>query len=125
MAPRAGLTLIELVAALALLAMIVTAALPVLQGSAAAMQSTAPMVTVEDLGQVADRIMRNPEAFGIDSLQALERTEIDWPIDLPPEQRNASVAIERVRVGDAEHAWLRFSVGEVATLRWVQLEEQP
>lgn len=122
---QAGLTLIELVAALALLAMIVTASLPVLQEAARSLQSNEPAVAVEDLGMLADRMLSDPEAFGIEPLHAFESAQIEWPTDLLPDATSDAVTVELVRIEETDHAWLRFSAGEAATLRWIKLEEEP
>jgi len=123
--PRSGLTLIELVAALALLAMIVTVSLPIIQGAAAALQSTSQSISVEDLGLVADRVMSDPKAFRIESLGAIENTKIEWPEDVTPNPPSDPIVLEVVRNEESQHAWVRFSVGKVVTMRWLALEKQP
>jgi prepilin-type N-terminal cleavage/methylation domain-containing protein len=124
-ARRTGMTLIELVAALALLALIVTASLPVLQGAAASLETSAPLIAVEDLGAIADRVTEDPAAFGLDPLEAIDRTEIAWPGDGAGEAIDTPITIELLYEAEADYAWLRFSSGDVATLRWFKLEDEP
>lgn len=121
LALRNGLTLIELVAALALLAVIVTASLPVLQRAATSLHATGPTVVIERLGALADRIVTTPDEFDIDSFKTIERIEVSWPADMLDAPPGGQVVVEVLRCDESDHGWLRVSVDHVATARWLQL----
>jgi prepilin-type N-terminal cleavage/methylation domain-containing protein len=126
MIARRAMTLIELVAALALLALLVATSVPILQQSALALDVTAPPMSVDELGAVADLVMRDPTAFGIESLESIEHVAINWPTELQSEgEARPLVTIELLRAEEAiDHGWLRFGAGDAATVRWLKLQEQ-
>lgn len=125
---RRGLSLIEVVAATALIAMAAAAYVPILI-SANRVLHEEPRIGADELGLLADAILSQPESFGLtrDQLvrkQTLRAHAADWRGDEPILITGLPSA-----KADADHVWLAFSYrgGDerpVVVFRWLPLPEK-
>jgi prepilin-type N-terminal cleavage/methylation domain-containing protein len=125
-----GLTLLEVLIATALLAMMAAACVPVMAQAMRALQSHAIARQNEaiDLAQFADTVLQRPDLIGLkDSKELLDTSgrEASWPSEEFPQQSHAPpVKISVLRAPedtDAKHAWLVFECDEVLVHRWLPL----
>lgn len=121
---RRGFTLVETLAAAALLAAMAAACVPLIaQAVAAARDASMDGAEVQpdavDLARFADEIAARPGAFGID-LASLEPVAVSWPEDATL----APVEVSRLecRTRPDEGAWLLLRCGQRAALRWIALD---
>lgn len=117
-----GMTLLEVLAATVLLALIVGMCLPVLTGTAARSVPES-CSTVETLARVAEQLLDDPAAFGfeqgIDVLTGREPVQI--LVQVPTGRMNVRVTVvEHVSVsGGPHHAWLVVGEPGVSVSRWI------
>jgi len=110
-----GLTLIEVVAAMALLSVLTVAVLPLL---VAATQAIAPRVASIDpteLRALSDQVLRDEHVLA--GLAPGEERRLDWDLN----GRRRTLTIECLPCTDASafpHIWLQFTCGDVRVLRF-------
>jgi hypothetical protein len=133
-----GLTLLETVAAAALLALLgVTGASLLVDARQRVNQPESP-VAVHDLSRLAEALIEDPAAVGgSESVAELDGIALPWPasFEMPDAPHvtlrlvksdgflSKEVAEEEQPRGRAR-AWLVFECGRVSTARWVELLEE-
>lgn len=118
---RRGLTLLEVVAAAALLAVIAAACVPMLREARRWADRAAEPDRFDDLVAVADAIVADPEVFGL--------VETDLTTDgfettiSPPELDPDRVRIRLLQSDDeaATHAWVALDCDGDTVIRYVEL----
>ena len=143
---RPGLTLLEVLAATTLLAIIMAACLPLL-AEARRYSDTVRMVNrFETLVVIADAVMSDPEAFGLDQeamtldgfeavveSPASKQASFTIPLRAQEELLLEPIAVRLLRPAIAfdgpdvshRHGWLEFSLGDDVTLRYIELPDPP
>lgn len=114
---RRALTLVEVLAATVLLAMLAAACMPLLQRAMRGLdEPEAPFNPVE-LAQLADSFLADPSAFGVESPSEQDELHFPWP----EHPQRPPVTVRRLTAQDAEadHTWLAFSSGKTFIFRWV------
>lgn len=134
--PR-GLTLLEVLVATAILAMLAGAVVPSIAQALARLRpvAKASIVDIADLGVVADQFIAEPEAFekglAASQLHEIEFKQIGWPTDEPRFEKFTAQpiriqAIRRAGGDESEtHLWLSFSCDGVSVMRWVSIPPPP
>jgi hypothetical protein len=132
---RRGLTLLEVVAATALLTIIPAACLPLLGEARRWAESTSGDDRFDALVQVADEVVVDPEAYGIDD-DAMQTEGFSQEI-VPIRDDGlvlGSVSVElftsntlgNTDSGNHEnHGWLVFRLGSATTIRYIDLPDPP
>lgn len=122
---RRGLTLIEVLAATAILAMIAAACIPTLRAALATMNEDDPALDLHDLSNLADQIVGAPEDFGLDSSDIVH-TEVAWP-EHPERPPVVVTALNAPSDDDAppDHRWLIFTSDGCTVARWMAVEAEP
>ena len=141
---RRAMSLIEVLAATALLAIIAAACVPMLQRAATvrSTHSNEPSITTRELAEAADEILADPSIVGLDQWPEAEQFQIRWP---PPERRNGSASPQdsnealtlaqssrpRITVRqlhasteDVDHQWLLFACDGTTVCRWHAIDDQ-
>lgn len=116
---RRALTLIEVVAAVALLTLLAATGMSLLRDARASMERPANDAVIFDLQVFADAIVENPEWFGIqEELHELpdRDTVLSWPkreelLRRPLGLLEVRVRLVKPREAPAEHAWLVVHAG--------------
>jgi len=124
---RRGLTLLEVVAAAALLAVIAAACLPMLREARRWAESTSEPHRFDDLAMFADAVLVRPESVG---LTAEDLVKADLSIELDggafvPLLSTVTVRLVTTDAEEVRRAWLVFESGKDAVLRPVELPEEP
>lgn len=114
---RRGMTLVEVVAALVLLATLAGAIVPLLQSSARALAPAPSAPDLVRLGDFAARLLTDPRALGLTE-EALSAGTLNQQLPCPG---GPSVRVTRLEAG-ADHAWLIFECGNAVIARWVFVE---
>ncbi len=122
MIARRGLTLVEVLAATVLMAIVVAACVPILRQASQALGRPRPPLAIQPLASLADQFVAKPSAFGLESAISEQSFEIQWPeavLDRP------SVLVQRLERDDPanSHAWLVFSCGDASVVRWLPRSE--
>ena len=126
-----GLTLLEVLIATALLAVMAAACVPVMAQAmrALAFDDSEHELEIDDLARFADALLVNPESFGLKGPHELldsREAQLEWPADLLP-GRSAPIVPVQVRVlrnadaSEADHAWLVFECDGVVVHRWLEI----
>jgi prepilin-type N-terminal cleavage/methylation domain-containing protein len=117
---RAGLTLIEVLAATVLLGVLAVTCVPLLRDIA--VTGTQPPVNIDhiDLSFAADAIIENRSSLGLDTWPA-EPTLIPWPDD--PSHPLVEVRLQ-ARPSVTDGGWLIFRCEAAAVVRWVALDPE-
>lgn len=124
-----GLTLIEVLAATVLLAVLAAAVVPMLRYATDAARQQGP-IDLAQLSRAADAIIADPEQFGIDALDDVSETQITWPSG--DGGRGSTLVVRLMASVDvADHAWLVFSwdsgtdnSGTECVFRWVEISAE-
>lgn len=130
---RRGITLVEVVAASALLTLIVLACVPVLRGSRAdlaAARSVAEHQIDRELEAAVDELLRQHPGLAELALEQPEGIEQRWTVG---DREYAAIVrvghLVRVREDEprSSHAWLLFTMNGVGVEipRWVRVEAAP
>jgi prepilin-type N-terminal cleavage/methylation domain-containing protein len=143
---RPGLTLLEVLAATTLLAIITATCLPLLAEARRYADTVRTTDRFETLVVIADAVMSDPESFGLDQeamaldgFEALiaspdsEQASIQLPIFAQDELMREPVAVRllspTIAVDDPgephRHGWLEFRLGDDVTLRYIELPDLP
>ncbi len=114
-----GLTLIEVPAATALLAMMAAACVPLLRQSMRAAREPEHPIELLELAEIASGFLSDPSSLELG--QERGSAEIPWP-DHP---ERPPIAFERLMSEsvDADHAWMTFTCAGLTVSRWVPVEE--
>ena len=132
---RRGLSLVETLAAAAILAATVAACVPLLRlAGAGPAGSAAPAVDAALLGELADRIAADPEGHGLTPRTGTEMA-VPWPDDLAssadrplPDASVEPLAPTRLSSTDPEDArserWLVVRAGGEVVHRWTRLRPE-
>ncbi len=118
-----GLTLVEVLAATVLLAILAATCMPLFQRAMRALQTTKPPFELLELAQSADSVLADPSAFGVEAPAQLAELQLPWP----EHHDRPLITVRRLSAFDSEsdHAWLTFSCGGQTVYRWVPLEREP
>lgn len=132
-APR-GLTLLETLAATVILSLIAVACIPMLQDARASLeQPSAPACDLIELALLADAVMADPKAHGLDAWPNFEGAVLQWPEETV--QREPQLALRPVQVTvltpsiddpgqhERRHQWVSFMCDGVGVLRWTAVAE--
>ncbi len=118
---RRGLTLVEVLAAAALLAVTVGALVPLLRDARDVGELDESAIAIFELAQAADRLMLELTAEDARSLVSVPRHErAVGELEKLPIRVSAEI---RVR-DDESHAWIVFERDGLAVTRWIQLPER-
>ena len=114
-----GLTLIEVLASTALLAMMAAACVPLLRQSMRAAREPEHPIELLELAQIASGFLADPSALKLG--QERGSREMPWP-DHP---ERPPIAFERLTSEDvgANHAWVTFTCAGLTVSRWVPVEQ--
>ena len=135
-----GLTLLEVLAATIMLALLAATCSPIIARAMALMRpsdnqsSDSPLVTVPNLGEIADAFMADPKYFGFANpfLHQIEHAEFACPTTLRAGAPISSpladriVRVTRLAAADrnAKHIWLVFECEDCSVVRWAPLPEK-
>ncbi|MCH8151426.1 MAG: prepilin-type N-terminal cleavage/methylation domain-containing protein [Planctomycetes bacterium] len=117
---RRALTLVEVLAATVLLAMLAAACMPMLQRAMRALGAPPPPdapFELFELARLADSFLADPSTFSAKSPSEHDELQLPWP----EHPQRPLVTVRRLRAQDAEvdHTWLAFSSGKTFIFRWV------
>lgn len=120
---RRAMTLVEVLAATVLLAMLAAACMPLLQRAMRALDEPSPPDApfgLLELSQLADSFLADASAFGVESLSEQDELQLPWP----EHPQRPVVTVRRLTAQDAEadHSWLAFSSGKTCIFRWVPVD---
>ncbi len=118
MSPRRGLTLVEVLTATVLMAILVAACVPILRQATVALDAPRRPVAIRPLASLADQFVAEPSAFGPDSAMTERSFEIQWP-DVVAER--PSVLVQHLEHDDQAvgHGWLVFTCDGASVVRWL------
>lgn len=146
---RRGLTLLEVLAASALLAIITAACLPLLAEARRYADTVREPDRFADVVLIANEVMADPEVFGLDAevltdsgfeteistldlhdrvkLNLHEETSISSPESVSIRLLTCDSVSETEDDGGQtlKHGWLLFRFGRASTLRYIELPESP
>jgi prepilin-type N-terminal cleavage/methylation domain-containing protein len=141
---RPGLTLLEVLAATTLLAVITAACLPLLAEARRYADTVQTRDRFETLVVIADAVMSDPESFGLDQeamaldgFEAVverpgsEQTSIPIPMFAQDELLREPIVVRllsrAIVIDDPDeshrHGWLEFRLGDDVTLRYIELPD--
>lgn len=114
-----AMTLIEVLAAAVILAMLAGAVVPLLADARRTLEHDGVSLEILDLEEFADAFVGSPESFGIDNaLTELSRLDVPWP-DHPD---RPSVLVRLIDGGD--HFWIVFECSRLAVSRWLDKPQE-
>ena len=117
---RRALTLVEVLAATVLLAMLAAACMPLLQRAMRGLDEPDAPFNPLELSQLADSFLGDPSAFSVESPSEQDALQLPWPEH--PEHPLVIVRRLTARDADADHTWLAFSSGKTFIFRWVPVD---
>ncbi len=123
MPPRRGLTLLEILLATAIIAMIAAVASNLLRQSLHTLHNLPPTENPTELTRFADQLIANPEDFGLDLLTASPTFDIPWP----EKPLQSPVHIRRLFTleNSPTHQWLNFTWENQHLYRFIPLDPPP
>lgn len=111
-----ALTLVEVLAATVILAMLAGAVVPLLADARRTLEHEQSTIEIIDLEQLAADFVDEPKSFGFeDDLLTLTELTIPWP-DAPDQP---DVRISRIDTEDAHHIWLIFECDSLSVSHWL------
>lgn len=113
-----AITLVEVVAATALLALTIGALVPLLRDARGIGEPDAIAIELFELSRAADAIFKNLEPSDVADLARVPR-HMDWPGDAG--QSRIGVRAEIVSVEERVWAWVTFEHSGLSVARWAQL----
>ncbi len=118
MSPRRGLTLVEVLTATVLMAILVAACVPILRQATGALGAPRRLLAIRPLATLADQFVAEPSAFGLDSAVVERSFEIQWP-EVVAER--PSVLVRHLEHDDPAvgHGWLVFTCEGACVVRWL------
>ena len=122
MRARTGLTLVEVLIATVLMAIVVGSCVPILRQASRTLGATRPPLAIHQLASLADQFIEEPSAFGLDSEMTERSFEIQWPgvvEEQPP------VLVRHLEHDDpvVGHGWLIFTCDGASVARWLRPTE--
>ena len=113
-----GLTLIEVLTATVLMAILVGTCVPILRQASRAMYLPVRPFEIRELATLADQFVADPATFGLEEALPEQPFELNWPETVPD---RPPVLVSRLHGEDAEdgHEWLVFSCAHVTVVRWL------
>ncbi len=129
---RAGMTLLEVLIATAILAMLAVACTPLIVRAISSVERSAHAMSVQaaDLSAAADIFINDPVSFGLEhaSLHEISELQIPWPKDDERFDKVPASVIDvcaiRADRSHADHLWLRFECEGAIALRMVTVPEE-
>ena len=120
MRPRRALTLVEVLAATVLLAMLAAACMPLLQRAMRGLDEPDAPFNPLELSQLAASLLADASAFSVESPYQQDELQLPWP----EHPQRPPVTVRRLMAQDVEsdHAWLAFSSGKTFIFRWVPVD---
>ncbi|MEL6396629.1 MAG: type II secretion system protein [Planctomycetota bacterium] len=123
-----AMTLLETLAATALLGVIAAAVLPLVQAAGVDRAPADAGLAEAELSILVDRVLEDPVGFGVDedglaTPRALGSVFLETPIDGRIVELGFEVLVPSASGPDAAHTWTVWSVGGVRTLRWTPLPD--
>lgn len=120
---RRGLSLLEVVAAAALLAASATVCTSLISGIAAVATHSSTQVSCRELGDLAERILREPLLIGV-PMGTRPPPGLDIGIEFPGWPGGPKVRVRRVEAasGGLEHAWLVIECDGASAVRFIPPE---
>lgn len=125
---RRGVTLLEALLSVAMLAMIVAAALPLLRAPAVEDARAGRSERRVALALFADALVRDPIRFGLPNIPESEAV-VPWPTELASHEALRSLELDPVAVSilrstdpKVAHGWILFRMADVTVLRWTRVE---
>ena len=122
MSERRGLTLLEVLFAAAMLAMLAATCAPLLRSAQLASEEPDEDHVHAELQQLVEEFLEEPTRFGIDDPLGLESFTLEWPSPAARQQINVQ------RIDSISHEpiaqWLVFTCGESFVLRRFELEKE-
>jgi len=117
---RRGLTLLEVLAATVLLAILAGACVPMLRSALPALRPPQRQFELLELARVADSVVAEPSVFGVDAVSEAGEQRMGWPghTDRPV----ITIRLLAADDSDPEHGWLVFSSGGWTVHRWMELD---
>jgi hypothetical protein len=123
---RRALTLVEVLAATVLLAILTGTCVPFIERAARDLAEPHGVVPIDELGALADAVVADPEAFGIEDIRTVDRFELAWPeapgrpaVGITMLTQETPAGGERTE--EPTHAWLTFTSGEAIVFRWIEI----
>ena len=120
---RRALTLVEVLAATVLLAMLAAACMPLLQRAMRALRAPPPPdapFELFELSQLADSFLADASAFGVESPSEQDELQLPWPEH--PQRPPVIVRRLTAQATEVDHTWLAFSSGKTFIFRWVPVD---
>tara|TARA_Y100001933_G_C18894875_1_gene519930 strand:+ start:390 stop:791 length:402 start_codon:yes stop_codon:yes gene_type:complete len=118
---RRGLTLLEVIAATALLTVVVAACLPMLAEARRWAESQQKTETLSELMRVADDFLVDPSKYGVDPDDVAKPGFVAEISTDSVADHLGIVSIQLLTAADADHAWLRFDAVGRSVLRYSTL----
>lgn len=122
MRPQAGLTLLEVLMSVLILALLAAAVTPLLRSSLGQLDVEPEPISgdASSLAELIEQFVRQPEPFGYDRIP--DQGRIEWP----DEPLRPALAFRRLGSTDpeAQHAWLVFETEAGTMLRWVPTPDE-
>lgn len=120
-----GLTLVEVLAATVLLALLAAATVPLVREVGRALDRSITdedLVTLTWLGDLADRVLAEPGKYGLAGVSSPGPIG-ELPVRYPPgEVETRPVTVTRLDSTDADRAWLAFASGRVRVFRDIAVQ---
>ena len=113
------MTLVEVLAALVLMGMVAGATLPLLRSSVRALRAPEPAASAFTLEGIADSLVADPEALGLESLPTSGVVVLAGGGPASAALGRVQVELLRAQDPDVEHAWLAVSGGGRTVYRWL------
>lgn len=107
---RPGLTLVEVLAATVLLALLAAAVVPLIREVGRAVRESPPEAAIEKLGrlgEIADRVLADPKRYGLENIdrpETMGATELRYPKN----ESGPAVMVSRLASPTAGRFWLVF-----------------
>lgn len=122
MTDRRGLTLLEVLFASALLALLAAAVTPLLLNVRQSLEVQPSPPLHGALQELADTFFSDPAVFGIDDMHHLDRIELTWA-ETPQRE---PITVRRLAAQDepTSHVWFAFESGDSFVLRRVAAAQE-
>ena len=117
MNPRSGMTLVEVLAALMLLTLIATTAVPVMRYAFGTLRAAPLGEELSELGELADAFLEDPAAFGFPGALPDEGVLV-WTDE--PGREPARFRVLASNEADLQHAWVAVQAQGVAVFRFLE-----
>ncbi len=115
-----AMTLLEVLAAAALLAILVAACLPWMSSMYEG-QADRSEISAQELGWIADQVLASPEEYGLvieSGSSTMQR--IAFQDDRVSGTEDLAVTVRWSEDPELDHGWVSFEAGAVAVSRWIE-----